>query len=138
MVVRVVLVLIAAGWSYAAEAPVDFNRDVRPILSDNCFACHGPDDKHRFANLRLDTEDGLLAKRAGYAIVTPGDPANSRLFARISAADKAARMPPPQAGTTLTPAQIADRAQMDRAGREVGAALVVCAARASGAAGGAQ
>ena len=43
--------------------PISFNRDIRPILADNCFACHGPDDKHRMANLRLDTEDGLFANR---------------------------------------------------------------------------
>ncbi|MEO8372655.1 MAG: DUF1553 domain-containing protein [Candidatus Solibacter sp.] len=91
---------------FAAGPLVDFNRDVRPILSDNCFTCHGPDDKHRVANLRLDTEDGLFADRGAYRIVTPGDPGKSRLFARISASP-ATRMPPRQAGTTLTEAQIA-------------------------------
>ena len=92
--------------SAAAEKPIDFNRDIRPILSDNCFACHGPDDKHRMAKLRLDTEDGLFADRGAYRIVAPGDSSKSRLYARISAADKATRMPPPQAGTTLSAAQI--------------------------------
>ena len=99
--------VIAVGPSAAAEKPVDFDRDVRPILSDNCFACHGPDEKRRMANLRLDTEDGLFADRGSYQIVVPGDPAKSRLLARISAANRATRMPPPQAGTTLTDAQIA-------------------------------
>ena len=91
---------------FAAEKPVDFNRDVRPILSDRCFACHGPDDKQRMANLRLDMHDGLFADRGSYKIVAPGDPAASRLLARISAANRATRMPPPQAGAVLTDAQI--------------------------------
>src|SRR6185369_15854264 len=77
------------------------------ILSDNCFTCHGPDDRRRLANLRLDTQDGLFADRGSYKIVSPGDPAGSRLLARISAANRATRMPPPQAGTTLTDAQVA-------------------------------
>src|SRR5438270_14058667 len=96
------LALIAAATCCAAEkAAVDFNRDVRPIFSDNCFACHGPDDKRRMANLRLDTEDGVVK------VVTPADLAKSRLWIRISAADRAMRMPPPQAGTTLNDAQVA-------------------------------
>ena len=105
--VRCILALIAAGTCCAADKPVNFDRDVRPILSDNCFACHGPDEKRRVANLRLDTEEGLFAARGNYKIITPGDPANSRLLARISAPNRATRMPPPQAGTTLTDAQVA-------------------------------
>src|ERR1041384_7099504 len=107
LVLRLLLPLAAAGLSLAAEKPVDFDRDVRPILSDNCFTCHGPDDKRRMANLRFDTEDGLFADRGSYKIITPGDPAKSRIFTRISAATPATRMPPPQAGTTLTETQIA-------------------------------
>jgi hypothetical protein len=103
---RLVLAVNAAGLCLGAEKPVDFNRDVRPIFSDNCFACHGPDDKHRVANLRLDTEEGLFADRGSYKIVVPGDAAKSRLLARISAANRATRMPPPQAGLVLTDAQI--------------------------------
>ncbi len=104
--VRLFLALGAVGFSFAADKPVDFDRDVRPILSDNCFACHGPDDKRRVANLRLDTEEGLFADRGTYKIVVPGDPAQSRILARISAANRAARMPPPQAGATLSDAQV--------------------------------
>jgi hypothetical protein len=103
---RILLVVTVAGVCLAAEKPVDFDRDIRPILSDHCFACHGPDDKRRMANLRLDTQEGLFADRGSYKIVVPGQPANSRLLARISDPNKARRMPPPQAGTTLTDAQI--------------------------------
>jgi hypothetical protein len=91
---------LVAGLALAAEKPVDFDRDVRPILSDNCFACHGPDDKRRMANLRLDTEEAFAK------IVKPGDAAGSRLLMRIGATNPAARMPPPQAGLTLSDAQI--------------------------------
>jgi hypothetical protein len=98
--VRFSLVIAAAGVCLAADKPIDFDRDVRPILSDNCFTCHGPDDKRRMANLRLDTEEGLR-------VITPGDPAKSRLFARISAPTAATRMPPASAGTTLSEQQVA-------------------------------
>jgi Protein of unknown function (DUF1553)/Protein of unknown function (DUF1549)/Planctomycete cytochrome C/Concanavalin A-like lectin/glucanases superfamily len=104
--IRLFLGLTVTLACFAAGPLVDFNREVRPILSDNCFACHGPDDKHRMANLRLDTEEGVFADRGSYRIVAPGDPANSRLLARIGAAAPARRMPPPQAGMTLTEAQI--------------------------------
>ena len=100
MVVRLSLILSTAAMSFAAGRPVDFDRDVRPILSDRCFACHGPDDRRRMANLRLDTEEGLKA-------VAPGDPAQSRLLARISAANQPTRMPPPQTGPGLAETQIA-------------------------------
>ena len=82
---------------HAAPAPdaVDYNRQIRPLLSNHCFACHGPDEKVRQAGLRLDSTEGLFLDRDGYKIVTPGDPESSRLFQRISAKHEAARMPPP-------------------------------------------
>ncbi|HTX34789.1 MAG TPA: DUF1553 domain-containing protein [Bryobacteraceae bacterium] len=106
MVARLLLVLSAGALCFAAAKPVDFDRDVRPILSDRCFACHGPDERRRMANLRLDTQDGLFAHRGTYEIIAPSDPVRSRLLARVSGTGFP-RMPPPQAGPALTQAQIA-------------------------------
>ncbi len=85
----------------AAEKPIDFNRDVRPILSDKCFACHGPDKKHRKADLRLDVEKDALAS----GVLAPGKPAESSLVERITA-EKTGRMPPVKSGKKLTPTEI--------------------------------
>jgi len=85
-----------------ASGAVDFERDIRPILSDNCFACHGPDTSKRMANLRLDSADGGAFTRS---IIVPGKAAESHLYSRVSASD-ATRMPPSYSGRSLTPAQI--------------------------------
>src|SRR5436853_5466775 len=102
-------VLAAAGGA-AAERPlpavVEFNRDIRPILADNCFACHGPDKNQRKADLRLDSEEAALADRGGYQAITPGQPDKSALYHRITAVDKKERMPPAKTGKTLTERQI--------------------------------
>ncbi|MEX2262579.1 MAG: DUF1553 domain-containing protein [Bryobacteraceae bacterium] len=90
----------------AAFAAVDFNREIRPILSDNCFACHGPDEKQRQVGLRLDTREGAFAERGGSAVIVPGDSSKSRLFQRISTEQKAVRMPPAGAQRTMTAPQI--------------------------------
>jgi hypothetical protein len=74
--------------------PVGFNRDIRPILSDKCFACHGPDQNKRKADLRLDTREGATADRGGYAAVVPGDLEESELIARINAENDDSAMPP--------------------------------------------
>src|SRR5258708_39332169 len=67
---------------------IDFNRQIQPILSENCFACHGPDAGQRKAKLRLDLKEGALEKRKdGSAAIVPGKAAESELFRRISAAD---------------------------------------------------
>jgi hypothetical protein len=85
---------------------VDFNRDIRPILADTCFKCHGPDEQSRMANLRLDETEGLFTDRGGYKIIVPGHPEESRLYEKISATDEAMKMPPTYSGRTLTPKQI--------------------------------
>ena len=78
----------------APTKPVDFNREVRPILSDNCFKCHGPDEKMRMANMRLDETEGLFVDRGGYKIIVPGNSAQSKLYQKISSTNAALRMPP--------------------------------------------
>jgi len=86
---------------------IDFNRDIRPILSDNCFTCHGPNEADRMANLRLDIkEGGAFDQREGYRVIVPGSSAESRLNQKISAKDEAERMPPSYSGRILTPKQI--------------------------------
>jgi len=80
--------------------PIEFNRDVRPILSDACFQCHGPDKQKRKAKLHFDTEEGARA-----AFVA-GKPDESEMIHRITSSDKTKRMPPPSAAVNLTPKQI--------------------------------
>ncbi len=104
------IVLFIAGVVPALPADsnsaIDFSREIRPILSDNCFQCHGPDEKHRLANLRLDIREGAFAQRRNGSIIVPGDSAKSLLFQRINHADKARRMPPAMAERTLSDKQI--------------------------------
>jgi hypothetical protein len=103
--------LIVAGPVLAAEpkpAPVDFNRDVRPVLSKNCFACHGPDAAGRASKLRLDRRDSVTAvDKKGHAAIVPGAPDKSELIRRIISDDDGERMPPPESKHTLTPEQVA-------------------------------
>jgi hypothetical protein len=89
-----------------AQGTISFNRDIRPILSNNCFKCHGPDDKERKADLRLDTKDGIFAKRDGRPAVVPAKPEQSELVARITAAAASKRMPPRKSGKKLTPQEV--------------------------------
>ncbi|MDG2380645.1 MAG: PSD1 and planctomycete cytochrome C domain-containing protein [Pirellulaceae bacterium] len=86
------------------QADVDFNRDIRPILSDNCFQCHGPDENHREADLRLDVKDGVLA--GDPPIVHPHDVDGSALFVRITTGDPDQQMPPRDSGKQLTEQQV--------------------------------
>ncbi len=103
------VVLVPSGGRAAFDrdlAAVDFNRDVRPILSDACFKCHGPDESAREAGLRLDTREGATAARERGAAVVPGDAGASLLVRMVTASDPAERMPPADSGKTLTPGQI--------------------------------
>lgn len=85
-----------ASMPAAAPAKIEFNRDVRPILSENCFACHGFDPKHREADLRLDTFDGATEDRDGSRGIVPGDLSKSDAWQRIISEDKDEVMPPPK------------------------------------------
>src|SRR6059058_944997 len=90
----------------AKERPVDFDREIRPILSDNCFACHGPDEQARQAKMRLDTKEGMFADRGGYQVIVGGKSAASRLYVRVSSKDPGFRMPPVYSNRSLTPQQV--------------------------------
>ena len=90
----------------AKEKPVDFDREIRPILSDTCFTCHGPDEKARVSGLRLDTKEGAFADRGGYRVIVPEKSGESKLYQRISSQDPAVRMPPAWSGRNLTTKQI--------------------------------
>jgi len=98
------------------RAAVDFKRDIRPIFSDTCFKCHGPDQKARKAGLRLDTRDGVFGKGAPEGLLVPGKPEQSELFRRLTASDPDDRMPPPDTGLQLTAAQIETIGQWIREG----------------------
>src|SRR5688572_19535596 len=101
-----VALMFALGASARADearpsAPaVEFNRDIRPILSDACFHCHGPDKAQRKADLRLDTEEGARE------VIVAGDLEASEVYHRITSRDDSERMPPPDSGRSLAPAQV--------------------------------
>ena len=86
----------------ALTLAVDFNRDVRPILSDKCFACHGPDEHERKADLRLDTKEGAFANLGGYFSIVAGKPEQSEIWNRIDHDDPDEIMPPPKFHKPMT------------------------------------
>ena len=105
---KLVLSSLALTWALPALAAsatspkkVDYNRDVRPVLSDNCFYCHGPDEKKREAKLRLDVREDAIAKKA----FIPGKPDQSALVKRIFTKDVDDLMPPADSHKKLTPSQ---------------------------------
>jgi mono/diheme cytochrome c family protein len=112
-------VVCITGWSRAdsdgdrsadqtKSRPVNFAREVRPILSDHCFACHGPDDQKRKAGLRLDTREGAFGKpKSGEPVIVPGKPDDSELVFRIESDDAELQMPPKKSGKPLSPDQVA-------------------------------
>lgn len=95
------------GAASTAVERVDFNRDIRPILSENCFPCHGQDPARREAKLRLDERESAIRDRDGYAAVVPGKPADSDLIRRILSKDADEVMPPPDTHKRVTPEQAA-------------------------------
>lgn len=94
------LLFLFAGLSFSEEGePVDFNRDIRPLLSDRCFHCHGPDEKKREADLRLDTREGAFAAlddEGEFFAIVPGNAEKSELIYRITTDDELDVMPPPE------------------------------------------
>jgi len=103
LLLSVPLVAFAALAAAAPAAPVRYNRDIRPILSDKCFFCHGFDEKKREAGLRLDTREGALNKNA----IVPGKPAQSELLKRVTTKDAGDHMPPAKSKlASLTTAEV--------------------------------
>ncbi len=114
LIFGLLLLPAAALWTSAQQpakvqsptpAPVVFNRDIRPLLSDNCFNCHGPDNSRRKANLRLDQKAAVFGDRGGYRVIVPGKPDESELLARVLSKDPREIMPPPKSGHQLTATQ---------------------------------
>ncbi len=101
MILRFLPFLALAAAPVLAQEPVRFNRDIRPILSENCFSCHGPDKASRKAGLRLDERAAAVAQGA----IVPGKPNESELLARVLSDDPHQTMPPPKLKKILTPTQ---------------------------------
>lgn len=101
-IVGVFLFSSATTLAVAGEEPVDFNRDIRPILSNKCLFCHGPDEAERQAGLRLDLRTDALDDSDGYAAIVPGNPDESELIYRIETDDPLDLMPPPSVGKPVT------------------------------------
>ena len=83
-------------------AEIDFNKDIKPILSENCYYCHGPDENTREAKLRLDDFDSAIAEKNGIAAIVPNHPDDSELVFRIISDDPEEILPPPESKLKLT------------------------------------
>lgn len=109
-VIRIVppmIALVALGQAIAKDGAIDFNRDIRPILSSRCFTCHGPDESHRTGGLRLDLRDDAIGPAdSGERAIVPGSPEQSELLARVSTDHSFMRMPPTETGPGLTETEI--------------------------------
>lgn len=88
--------------SEPSATAIDYQRDIRPILSDKCYFCHGPDEKHRKADLRIDSREGIFQQQEKRHVVAAGKPDESELWLRISTADPDQRMPPADSGKSLS------------------------------------
>ena len=101
----------------AVQPAVDFNRDIRPIFSENCYTCHGPDTNKRKAGLRLDQKESAFGKaESGEVPVTPGEPEKSEVIRRLTTSDPDDVMPPPKEHKKLKPAQVELLRQWIKAG----------------------
>ena len=106
--IRTSIIAIAIAPLAARAAEVDFAREIRPLLSENCFACHGPDSNKRKAGLRLDQKDSAFGKNeSGEIAIVPGDLEKSELLRRVVSADADEVMPPPKEHKKLKPEQVA-------------------------------
>ena len=101
----ILLLLTSPVWGAPPEVPVQFARDIAPILSDNCYQCHGPDAAQREADLRLDRREGLFGKRDVGQLVIPGKRGASHLWNRLTTKDDDERMPPHDSGKILNRVQ---------------------------------
>lgn len=106
MLYRSALFTLLLPASLLAEDAINFSRQIRPILSENCFACHGPDEKKREAKLRLDDEASAKATRDGVTAIVPGSIEKSDLIKRIESKDADEVMPPPKLHKTVSPTQL--------------------------------
>ena len=93
---RFIIIISSLATPIVAEGMIEFNKDIRPILSDHCFSCHGPDERARKADLRLDTYEGAIRDLGGYSAIVPGDPEKSELLIRTKHSDPEELMPPPK------------------------------------------
>ncbi len=106
-VLAVLATWLLAGPTLGEEPQISYNRDIRPILAKNCFACHGTDAEHREAGLRLDQREVATAEmESGVAAIVPGDPESSELVFRITMDDETIHMPPKKSGNRLTEKQV--------------------------------
>ena len=98
--------LLSSTGSLGAAEPVDFNRDIRSVLANTCFKCHGPDEAERQADLRFDTREGAMADLNGHSAIVPGQPEESEILQRITSLNPEMMMPPPGAGRRVTPQEV--------------------------------
>jgi hypothetical protein len=103
----VLLPTLAQGQQEKPPAPVDFEREIRPLLSDFCYTCHGPDGAKRKSKLRLDTRQGAFIEADGVKMIVPGKPDESEMFRRLVTAEADDRMPPLKTKRALSAAQVA-------------------------------
>ncbi len=120
MLLLLLLVWVCCAAPVAAagdEDPVDFSRDIRPLLSDRCFQCHGPSEEDRQGGFRLDVKESAFGESdSGEHPIVPGDLEHSEMYQRITAEDSFMRMPPPDSNKTLSPDEIATIAKWIKQG----------------------